>query len=300
MRGTASSTISTSAWIAGKVGARHGARPASCSADAEERRAGDAGRRDAEQVLGAGEAPVLHGQPERHAADQQGHGAPADRPERSENVPPPGSRAAASAGPRPPRRARRPSRHSMRFAPPRAVSPCIPIACRGLGANPARRVRALHDPRGRPPSSRLLRRPRHRFRPGGARDDHRAGDGPPERAQVPTPIPPPRAAASASSWRSCSASSCCMTTRSSRASPSHISAASSSSAFLIAVVSFLDDIRDWRFAVKLAAQLVAALAAVASGLYVSVFNLPYFGPVDIGLVRRARRQSRGSCSPPTR
>src|SRR5579871_6284526 len=53
-------------------------------------------------------------------------------------------------------------------------------------------------------------------------------------------------------------------------------------AFLIAVVSFLDDMRDLRFVVKLTAQLVAALAAVLSGLYVEVFNLPYVGPVDLG------------------
>jgi UDP-GlcNAc:undecaprenyl-phosphate GlcNAc-1-phosphate transferase len=53
-------------------------------------------------------------------------------------------------------------------------------------------------------------------------------------------------------------------------------------AFLIAVVSFLDDIRDFRFVVKLAAQLVAAVAAVASGLYVQVFNLPYVGAADLG------------------
>jgi len=53
-------------------------------------------------------------------------------------------------------------------------------------------------------------------------------------------------------------------------------------AFLIAVVAFLDDLRDWPFVVKLAAQLVAAGAAVASGLYVQSFNVPYVGPVDVG------------------
>ena len=42
----------------------------------------------------------------------------------------------------------------------------------------------------------------------------------------------------------------------------------------IAVVSFIDDIRDWPFTVKLAAQVGAALTAVGSGLYVSVYNLP--------------------------
>src|ERR1035437_9995497 len=50
----------------------------------------------------------------------------------------------------------------------------------------------------------------------------------------------------------------------------------------IAVVAFLDDLRDWPFIVKLAAQIGAALAAVATGLYVRVFHLPYFGTVDIG------------------
>jgi UDP-GlcNAc:undecaprenyl-phosphate GlcNAc-1-phosphate transferase len=53
-------------------------------------------------------------------------------------------------------------------------------------------------------------------------------------------------------------------------------------AFLIAVVAFLDDLRDWPFTVKLAAQLLAAAAAVGSGLYVETFNVPYVGPVDLG------------------
>jgi len=50
----------------------------------------------------------------------------------------------------------------------------------------------------------------------------------------------------------------------------------------IAVVAFLDDLRDWPFIVKLAAQIGAALAAVGTGLYVRVFHLPHFGTVDIG------------------
>jgi UDP-GlcNAc:undecaprenyl-phosphate GlcNAc-1-phosphate transferase len=54
--------------------------------------------------------------------------------------------------------------------------------------------------------------------------------------------------------------------------------------FLIAVVAFLDDLRDWPFTVKLAAQLIAAAAAVGSGLYVRSFNVPYVGPVDLGWV----------------
>lgn len=51
---------------------------------------------------------------------------------------------------------------------------------------------------------------------------------------------------------------------------------------LIAAVSFLDDIRDFPFTVKLGAQILAAVAALASGLYVSVYRLPWWGPVDIG------------------
>ncbi len=52
----------------------------------------------------------------------------------------------------------------------------------------------------------------------------------------------------------------------------------------IAVVSFIDDIRDWPFAIKLAAQVLAALAAIGSGLWISVFHLPLLGTVDIGWV----------------
>jgi UDP-GlcNAc:undecaprenyl-phosphate GlcNAc-1-phosphate transferase len=50
----------------------------------------------------------------------------------------------------------------------------------------------------------------------------------------------------------------------------------------IALVALLDDLRDWPFFVKLAAQVAAALAAVGSGLSISVFSVPYVGPVDIG------------------
>jgi UDP-GlcNAc:undecaprenyl-phosphate/decaprenyl-phosphate GlcNAc-1-phosphate transferase len=50
----------------------------------------------------------------------------------------------------------------------------------------------------------------------------------------------------------------------------------------IAVVAFLDDLRDWPFTVKLAAQVGAALTAVASGLAVTVYHLPLIGAVDIG------------------
>src|ERR1700761_8893712 len=43
----------------------------------------------------------------------------------------------------------------------------------------------------------------------------------------------------------------------------------------IAIVAFLDDIFDWPFIIKLAAQLGAALVAVSSGLYVTDFHVPY-------------------------
>ena len=50
----------------------------------------------------------------------------------------------------------------------------------------------------------------------------------------------------------------------------------------IAAVGFVDDLRDWPFVVKLAAQVAAALAAVGSGLFVSVFRVPIVGAVDVG------------------
>jgi len=50
----------------------------------------------------------------------------------------------------------------------------------------------------------------------------------------------------------------------------------------IAVVSFLDDLRDWPFGVKLAAQVLAGLTAVGSGLYVASLNMPYSGPTPLG------------------
>ncbi len=53
-------------------------------------------------------------------------------------------------------------------------------------------------------------------------------------------------------------------------------------AFVIAVVSYLDDLLDWPFAVKLAAQLAAALTAIGSGLYVEVYNIPGLGAVHAG------------------
>jgi UDP-GlcNAc:undecaprenyl-phosphate GlcNAc-1-phosphate transferase len=53
-------------------------------------------------------------------------------------------------------------------------------------------------------------------------------------------------------------------------------------AALMAVVSFIDDLLDLPFLVKLAAQFVAASVAVGSGLWMHLFLLPYFGLVDIG------------------
>jgi UDP-GlcNAc:undecaprenyl-phosphate/decaprenyl-phosphate GlcNAc-1-phosphate transferase len=50
----------------------------------------------------------------------------------------------------------------------------------------------------------------------------------------------------------------------------------------IALVAFLDDLRDWPFTVKLGAQVLAALAAVGTGLYVHVYSIPYVGHLDIG------------------
>ena len=55
-------------------------------------------------------------------------------------------------------------------------------------------------------------------------------------------------------------------------------------AALIAAVSYLDDVFDWPFVFKLAAQMVAAMAAIASGLYVHDVNLPWVGPVELGWV----------------
>jgi UDP-GlcNAc:undecaprenyl-phosphate/decaprenyl-phosphate GlcNAc-1-phosphate transferase len=50
----------------------------------------------------------------------------------------------------------------------------------------------------------------------------------------------------------------------------------------IALVAFLDDIFDWPFTIKLAAQALAALVVVGSGLYVLDFRIPYVGPLPFG------------------
>lgn len=50
----------------------------------------------------------------------------------------------------------------------------------------------------------------------------------------------------------------------------------------IAVVAFLDDLFDWPFAIKLAAQVLAAVVVVQSGLYVRDYRVPYVGPLLVG------------------
>src|SRR5579883_2412243 len=52
----------------------------------------------------------------------------------------------------------------------------------------------------------------------------------------------------------------------------------------MSVVAFLDDVRDFPFAVKLAAQLLAALAAVGTGVYVRSYAIPYAGMLAIGWI----------------
>jgi UDP-GlcNAc:undecaprenyl-phosphate GlcNAc-1-phosphate transferase len=52
----------------------------------------------------------------------------------------------------------------------------------------------------------------------------------------------------------------------------------------VALVSLLDDLRDWPFTVKLAAQLLVAFSAIGSGLYIDALNLPMLGTVQLGWV----------------
>jgi UDP-GlcNAc:undecaprenyl-phosphate GlcNAc-1-phosphate transferase len=54
------------------------------------------------------------------------------------------------------------------------------------------------------------------------------------------------------------------------------------SAFAIALVALLDDLYDYPFIIKLGTQVVAAVVAVSSGLYVTLYHLPYIGSVDVG------------------
>ncbi len=50
----------------------------------------------------------------------------------------------------------------------------------------------------------------------------------------------------------------------------------------IAVVAFLDDVLAWPFVVKLAAQVLAAAVAVASGLWLRDLRVPWLGEVRLG------------------
>src|ERR1700733_12148536 len=50
----------------------------------------------------------------------------------------------------------------------------------------------------------------------------------------------------------------------------------------IAVVALLDDVYDWNFSVKLTAQVLAALVAVGSGLYVRGYHAPFGGDLAAG------------------
>ncbi|MDB5317353.1 MAG: UDP-phosphate N-acetylglucosaminyl-phosphate transferase [Rhodospirillales bacterium] len=52
----------------------------------------------------------------------------------------------------------------------------------------------------------------------------------------------------------------------------------------IALVALLDDVRDFRFVVKLAAQAGAALVAVASGIVLDRLSMPGLGVVNLGVV----------------
>ncbi len=51
---------------------------------------------------------------------------------------------------------------------------------------------------------------------------------------------------------------------------------------LIALISMVDDMLDMSFTVKLATQLIAGLAVVASGLWVHVVAVPFTGYADLG------------------
>ncbi|GLR68440.1 undecaprenyl-phosphate alpha-N-acetylglucosaminyl 1-phosphate transferase [Acidocella aquatica] len=53
-------------------------------------------------------------------------------------------------------------------------------------------------------------------------------------------------------------------------------------AFLMAGISFLDDLLDLSFVIKLATQLAAAVAAVAAGLWMPTLALPYYGVLNLG------------------
>jgi UDP-GlcNAc:undecaprenyl-phosphate GlcNAc-1-phosphate transferase len=50
----------------------------------------------------------------------------------------------------------------------------------------------------------------------------------------------------------------------------------------IAAISYTDDLRDWPFTIKLAAQLAAALVAILCGIRFRVLHLPWIGAVGTG------------------
>jgi len=52
----------------------------------------------------------------------------------------------------------------------------------------------------------------------------------------------------------------------------------------IAVVAFLDDLRDWPFAAKLGIQALAALVAVSTGIYIHDYRVPYVGEIYVGWI----------------
>jgi len=54
--------------------------------------------------------------------------------------------------------------------------------------------------------------------------------------------------------------------------------------FAIALVAFLDDLRDWPFIVKLGIQTLAALVAVGTGIYIHDYRIPYVGAVYVGWI----------------
>jgi UDP-GlcNAc:undecaprenyl-phosphate GlcNAc-1-phosphate transferase len=55
-------------------------------------------------------------------------------------------------------------------------------------------------------------------------------------------------------------------------------------AILMAAISLLDDLLDISFVIKLATQFIAAAVAVASGLWLHVLALPFYGTLDIGWI----------------
>nr|MCU0945830.1 undecaprenyl/decaprenyl-phosphate alpha-N-acetylglucosaminyl 1-phosphate transferase [Rubritepida sp.] len=53
-------------------------------------------------------------------------------------------------------------------------------------------------------------------------------------------------------------------------------------ALVIAAVALADDVRDFRFTVKLGAQALAAVVAMGTGLTLARLSLPWIGPVELG------------------